>query len=139
MLGSMSELSVDDVRQWARTYAHAWEAADDALILDCFTPHASYRSSPFREPHVGHEAIQPYWQGAAGAQRRQRVVMGEPIVRGDRACIEWWATFVEADGREVTLPGALILTFVADGRCRDLREYWNQGGGRHEPFSGWGR
>ena len=135
----MSELSADDVRRWARAYARAWEAGDDELILGCFTSQASYRSSPFRDPHVGHEAIQRYWQGAAGGQRHQRVVIGEPIVCGDRSCIEWWATFLEADGREVTLPGALILTFAADGRCRDLREYWNEGAGQHEPFSGWGR
>ena len=134
----MRTLSVEMVRQWASRYARAWEEGDAALVVECFTSAASYRSSPFRPPRVGHEAIRRYWQRAAGAQTGTRVLVGDPIVRGDRACVEWWATFREADGHQVTLPGALILTFASDGRCCDLREYWNLEPGDIEPFPGWG-
>ena len=39
---------------------------------------------------------------------------------------------------EVTLPGCLLLLFAADGRCRELREYWHLEPGRREPPPGWG-
>lgn len=126
------------VKDWARRYAEAWETGDDDAILALFTPDARYRSSPFREPHLGHGGIRAYWQRAAGSQINTRVHIGEPIVSAERACIEWWATFQEADGQSVTLPGALIVTLNAAGRCTDLREYWNATIGTIDPFAGWG-
>ena len=37
-----------------------------------------------------------------------------------------------------TLPGCLLLRFAADGRCRDLWEYWQVQPGRQDPPDGWG-
>jgi len=37
-----------------------------------------------------------------------------------------------------TLPGCLLLRFEPDGRCSDLREYWNLEPGLRKPFPGWG-
>ena len=42
------------------------------------------------------------------------------------------------DGEEVTLPGCLLLRLEDDGRCSDLREYWNVEPGTRDPFDGWG-
>lgn len=63
--------------------------------------------------------------------------MGSPFVDGDRVAVEWWATMI-SEGEALTLPGCLLLRFAPDGRCSDLREYWNLEAGRREPFSGWG-
>jgi hypothetical protein len=63
--------------------------------------------------------------------------MGRPFVDGDRVAVEWWTTMID-EGEEVTLPGCLLLHFGPDGRCVDLREYWNLEPGLHEPFPGWG-
>jgi hypothetical protein len=63
--------------------------------------------------------------------------MGRPFVDGARVAVEWWTTMID-DGEERTLPGCLLLRFDADGRCGDLREYWNLEAGRREPFAGWG-
>ena len=41
-------------------------------------------------------------------------------------------------GKEVTLPGSLILRFGPGGRCLELREYWHLEEGRSEPPAGWG-
>lgn len=71
------------------------------------------------------------------AQSDVHVLVGEPIVEGDRAVAEWWATMRD-DGRELTLPGALVLRFAADGRCADLREYWQVDDGAVAPPEGWG-
>jgi hypothetical protein len=46
---------------------------------------------------------------------------------------------VMSDGGDwITLPGSLLLRFVADGRCEELREYWHVEDGRHDPPPGWG-
>lgn len=126
-----------EVADWIERYRRAWETADDELVLSLFTEDASYRSSPFRDPYVGHDEIRAYWRRGAGNQRETRVHMGRPFVDGDRVAVEWWTTMID-DGEEVTLPGCLILRLEADGRCSDLREYWLLEHGRREPFSGWG-
>jgi hypothetical protein len=106
-------------------------------VLSLFTEGAHYRSSPVQEPYVGHEQIRTYWRRGAGSQRRTQVRMGRPLVDGSRAAVEWWTTMVD-DGEEVTLPGCLLLRFEPDGRCSDLREYWNLETGLRKPFPGWG-
>jgi ketosteroid isomerase-like protein len=126
-----------DLADWTRGYQRAWEGSDAALVLTLFTEDANYRSNPFEAPHVGHDGIRAYWEAVTSQQRDARVVMGQPFVDGDRVAVEWWTTMVSG-GEEVTLPGCLLLRFEADGRCSDLREYWNVTGGRLEPFDGWG-
>jgi hypothetical protein len=72
-----------------------------------------------------------------GQQRDARVRMGRPFVDGSRVAVEWWTTMV-SEGEQVTLPGCLLLRFESDGRCSDLREYWNFASTLREPFAGWG-
>jgi uncharacterized protein (TIGR02246 family) len=126
-----------DLTDWIEGYRRAWEAGDAELVLRLFTEDASYRSNPFEEPHVGHDGIRAYWEGVTSQQRDARVSMGRPFVDGDRVAVEWW-TRMTSEGEEVTLPGCLLLRFGPDGRCNDLREYWNFTAGLREPFAGWG-
>jgi uncharacterized protein (TIGR02246 family) len=121
---------------WLRDYAAAWEAGD-TRVVDHFTPDATYRSHIFREAHAGHDGISAYWQGATSTQTEVRVLIGDPLIEGDRVVAEWWTTMTD-DGEPFTLPGVLLLDFEG-GRCRALREYWAQEPGRHEPFREWGR
>jgi len=62
----------------ARTPA-AWETADADEISDLFTPDASYRSSVFREPYPGSDAIRQYRQRGPGSQRDVVVRTGRPV------------------------------------------------------------
>ena len=126
-----------ELTDWIEGYRLAWETADADLVLTLFTEDASYRSNPLEEPHLGHDGIRAYWERVTGQQRDARVQMGRPFVDGDRVAVEWWTTMVSG-GEEVTLPGCLLLRFEPDGRCSDLREYWNVGAGRREPFEDWG-
>ena len=126
-----------DLNEWIDGYRRAWEGGDTELVLTLFTEDASYRSNPFEEPYLGHDGIRAYWDGVTSQQRDARVRMGRPFTDGDRVAVEWWTT-MESQGEEVTLPGCLLLRFEADGRCSDLREYWNVTTGRVEPFEGWG-
>jgi hypothetical protein len=123
---------------WIERYRQAWETADADEVADLFTPGASYRSSVFREPHLGSDAIRRYWQRGAGTQREVAVRMGRPVVTEARAAVEWWATMIDPDEGEITLPGCLLLRFAPDGRCQDLWEYWQVQPGRQDPPAGWG-
>jgi uncharacterized protein (TIGR02246 family) len=123
---------------WLARYGRAWETADEDEVADLFVPDAVYRSHVFREPHVGREAIRAYWRGAAGTQSEVAVRFGRPVVEGRRAAVEWWATFVDPDEGEITLPGCLLLRFDDAGRCEELREYWHVEPARREPPPGWG-
>jgi uncharacterized protein (TIGR02246 family) len=126
------------LEQWIERYGRAWETADADEIIDLFTPDASYRSSVFREPYLGRDAIRRYWQQGAGNQREVTVAMGRPVITDDRVAVEWWTTMIDPDEGELTLPGCLLLRFAPDGRCRDLWEYWQTRPGRQDPPAGWG-
>jgi ketosteroid isomerase-like protein len=123
---------------WLEAYRRAWEAADTRGVLELFTDDARYRSHPLRPAHTGHDGVADYWVRATAAQRDVRVRLGDPVVDGDRVAAEWWTTMVAA-GEPVALVGCLLLTFAADGRCRDLRECWNVADGLHDPPPDWGR
>ena len=123
---------------WLAAYACAWRAGDADAVTELFTEDAVYHSSPFREPHVGREAIRAYWARATAAQEQVEIRFGEPVVAVHRVAVEWWATMREA-GEEVTLPGCLVLRFAPDGRCEELRESWVLQSGHHAPPPGWGR
>ena len=82
--------------------------------------------------------------GALGYTRREFALedsiecrFGAPVATGDRAAVEWWASYVE-DGRELSLAGTTVLRFDADGLVVDHVDYWVEGGGRRRPFEGWG-
>lgn len=132
----MGSLSAGEVNGWLEGYRRAWEKADVDAAAALFTEDAVYRSSPFREPHVGTAGIREYWSGTS-KQSNRRVLMGRPIIEGDRVAVEWWATFTDEDG-EGTLPGILFLRFGPDGRCEELREAWNWESGTRPPHEGWG-
>jgi ketosteroid isomerase-like protein len=124
--------------EWIEDYADAWRRGDDEVIAELFAEGAVYRSSPFRPPTVGREAIREYWRESTSTQEDLELTFGQPVVHGNRVVVEWWAVMTD-DGKDVTLPGCLLLRFASGGRCAELREYWHLEQGRHDPPDGWGR
>jgi steroid delta-isomerase-like uncharacterized protein len=126
-----------ELAAWIDAYARAWREGDADAAASLFTETAIYRSAPFRPPHVGREEIMRYWREEPARHERVELRFGTPVVQGRRVAIEWWASVVQ-DGETVTGPGCLVLRFDRDGRCEELREYWHEQAGRHEPPPGWG-
>lgn len=124
-------------QEWITAYGRAWVGRDPEAAAALFTEDAVYRSSPFREPHLGSQGIRDYWTRATSTQEGLDLRFGEPVVEGRKAVVEWWA-IMRDQGAWITLPGCLLLRFAADGRCEELREYWHVEDGRHEPPPGWG-
>jgi hypothetical protein len=122
-------------RLWAETWERAWPAKDADAIAALYADDAIYRSHPMLDPEPG---------AALGYTRRQFALedsiecrFGRPIAAGDRAAVEWWASWVEG-GRELTLAGTTVLRFDENGRVVEHVDYWVERDGRVAPFSGWG-
>ena len=120
--------------RWAETWERAWPAKDVDAIADLYAKDAQYRAHPLRDPHPG--GARGYTTWAFAEEEAIECHFGQPIVEGDRAAVEWWATLREG-GRDVTLIGTSVLRFEADGRVVDHRDYWLEGQGRREPYAGW--
>ena len=125
------------VDAWLDGYRRAWEQADSPAAVGLFTTDASYRSHPLRPAHTGHDGVAAYWGRATADQRDVRVRFGDPVVDGDRVAVEWW-TVMGWEGSPVTVVGCLVLAFAGDGRCRELRECWNEVDRLVDPPADWG-
>jgi SnoaL-like domain len=126
--------AVQAARAWIDAWARAWRSLDAGLLEPIYTPDAVHRSHPFRDP--GNPIDYARW-ALAEEEGEPEVWMGDPIVAGDRAAIEWWAVVVE-NGKEVSLAGTSIVRFGADGRAIEQTDYWGQADGRTLPWTGWG-
>jgi hypothetical protein len=122
---------------WIEEYFRAWRERDPDRAAALFTEDAIYRSEPCREVHSGREAIWRYWHDATATQSDIEIRVGQPLVAPEAVVVEWWVTLA-MEGEVATIPGCLLLRFAPDGRCFELREYWNLNQGRHEPPAGWG-
>ena len=89
-----------------------------------FTEDAWYRSSPFREPNLGHDGIRAYWERAAGTQRGSRcrwASRGRRQRRRGRVVDDYGRSRRRRDHA-----ARLSAAAVRSRRARfDLREYWN--------------
>ena len=123
-------------RAWAEAWQRAWPAKDVEAIASLYAEGALYRALVFREPDRGREGVRDYLQRNFAVEEDIECEFGEPIVAGDRAAVEWWASWVEG-GRPLTLAGATVLRFGPDGQIVDHRDYWNEVERREPPFDGW--
>ena len=103
-----------------------------------YAPNAVFRSHPFREPYLGTVGARTYARTALEGEDEIDAWFGDPVVAGERAAVEYWATLLE-DGERVTIAGASILRFDAQGLVVEHRDYWTLEPGTHPPPHGWGR
>jgi uncharacterized protein (TIGR02246 family) len=137
MTAGRTAVSLAAVDAWLARYREAWINTDPEAARDLFTPDAIYREQPFEPPFAGRDAIAAYWTRVTAGQRDIELRYGLPVIDGQRAAVEWWATLVNDDA-PVTLAGEFLLVFADSGHCRELREYWTIKPGIHEPPGGWG-
>jgi SnoaL-like domain len=123
-------------RRWAETWKRAWPARDSEAIVALYADGARYRALAFREPDLGLAGVRGYLEREFGVEEGIECRFGEPIVSGDRAAVEWWASWVEG-GAPLTLAGSTFLRFDAEGKVIDHRDYWNQVERREPPYERW--
>jgi hypothetical protein len=122
-------------RAWIDAWTRSWHAKDPELLAPVYAPDAVFRSHPFREPQAPLEYARWAYAEEEGVPE---VWMGDPVVAGDRAVVEWWAVVVE-NGEQVSLAGASILRFDEHGRVVDQHDYWGSAPGRTPPWHDWRR
>jgi ketosteroid isomerase-like protein len=120
-------------RAWIEAWDRAWRAKNPAPLAGVYAEDAVFRSHPFREP----QSPLVYARGAFEEEGAElELWWNDPVVSGDRAFVEWWATLTEND-EPVTLAGASVLRFGADGRVVDQHDYWASAPGHIVPWDSW--
>ena len=126
---------LEAAKRWAHTWENAWPRSDVEAIAVLYAPGATYRSHPHRAPEEG--GARGYVTRQFGEEEAVTCRFGSPIAAGDRAAVEWWASWVEG-GLELTLSGATVLRFDQDGQVVEHLDYWADSPGRLVPFPSWG-
>jgi len=127
-----------DARDAADRFAHTWEAAwlrgDTAAIAELYAEDCVHRSMPFRPVHRGRRGLVAYVEWAFSTERATEVRFGPPLVAGDLATVEYWATLAEEpDGKPTTIAGCAIVRFRPDGLVSEARDYWHTADGHRPP------
>ena len=123
-------------RRWAEVWERAWPERDAESIIALYAHDAIYRALAFREADEGVSGVRSYLARNFSVESEVECRFDEPIVNGDRAAVQWWASWVEA-GKAVTLAGVTVLRFNPQGLVIDHRDYWNQLDARRPPYAGW--
>lgn len=123
-------------RRWVAAWTRAWPSRDSEPIAALYADSASYRALAFREPDLGLSGVRRYLTENFAIERDIECRFGDPIVSGDRAAVEWWASWLER-GEPLTVAGVTVLRFDGDGKVVDHRDYWNHVDGREPPYDGW--
>lgn len=129
--------ALECARIWADAWKRAWPAKDVAAVAALYADDAVFRSLPFRDPHMGVAGVAEYVRSSFADEEALTCWFGEPAASGERAAVEYWATF-RSDGKDWTLAGISVLHFAADGRVDRQRDYWSMEEGDREPPVGWG-
>jgi hypothetical protein len=127
---------IDAARRWATVWERAWPVKDVESIVALYADGVEYRALVLREPELGIAGVRAYLTRTFAEEDAIECRFGEPLAAGDRAGVEWWASWTE-EGEDLTLAGVTLLRFDADGRVVDHRDYWNQVDRRERPFAGW--
>ena len=122
-------------RAWIEAWSRAWRELDADVLEPIYAPDAVHHSHPFREP--GNPIDYARW-ALSEEEGEPEVWMGDPLVAGDRAAVEWWACVIE-NGKQISLAGTSIVRFDEDGRAVEQTDYWGQAEGRTPPWKGWGQ
>ncbi len=104
------------VMAWVGAYERAWRSADVAAVASLFTEDATYRTSPYATPMVGHDAIGAYWVD----DDLDFTVTAEPVaVEGDDAVVRLHVHY----GGRAEWRDLWVLRFAADGRVAAFEEW----------------
>lgn len=116
------------VHAWLDAWVRGWLAHDPEPITARYADGAFFLSHPFREPEDARAYVE---RVLAEEDDEPEVWFGEPVVTGDRAAVEYWAT-MRVGGVEQTLAGTTLLRFDDDGLVVEHRDYWALADGRRE-------
>jgi SnoaL-like protein len=110
--------------RWAESWSRAWPQRDAEAIAELYADTVVYRSPAFRPPELGLAGVRRYLNEQLPAGENLACRVGQPIVSGDRAAVEWWASWTE-QGQELWFGGVTVLRFDGLGQVVEHRDYLN--------------
>ncbi len=120
--------------RWVATWVSAWQSHDADAVVALYAEDCVHRSAPFRSAHRGRAGVREYLVGAFAEESAvDSVRFGVPVVDGNRAWVEYWATLRDRDGAPVTLAGSAFAQFNTDGLIIEARDYWHLTPGQVAP------
>jgi hypothetical protein len=126
--------TVTAARRWADTLRRCWPSSDPEPFLDLYADGSVYRTVPGETEEDGREHMR---RSLALGEPNPDVWVGEPVVAGDRAVVEWWAV-ITIEGADRSFAGSAWVRFDEAGLIVEEHDYWRQVEGRVEPWPGWG-
>lgn len=111
-------------QRWATVWQRAWSAKDAEAIVALYAEDAEYRALVLRPPELGVSGVRAYLERIFAEEDDIECRFGEPVASGDRAAVEWWASWTE-DGAGLTMAGVTVLRFDEAAMVIDHRDYWN--------------
>ena len=120
-------------RRWAETLLEAWRVRDVDRFTTLYVDGALFRG-PFSEPE---SAVEHMRDALLLGESEPEVWVGEPLVGGNRAAVEWWGA-IEIGGEPHSFGGTAWLRFNEDGFVIEENDYWHSVSRRAEPWPGWG-
>jgi ketosteroid isomerase-like protein len=57
------KLTMSELSNWLEAYGAAWETRDADAAAKIFSEDATYRVTPYEEPHKGRSGVHDYWAG----------------------------------------------------------------------------
>jgi SnoaL-like protein len=110
---------------WARRLEAAWRERDPDAVAALFTPDAAYHRGPFERPRRGTAAIAAHWVDTLARQAGAQIWFGAVQCCGRSGVVEFWCILKDPTTRMPrTAAGCVRFRLTADGRCAELREYW---------------
>src|SRR5262245_28419401 len=115
-----------------REFEAAFNRADVAALVACFTPGATYVDS-FYGPHTGEPDLRAMFERMFHEGRDYRWTMEIVVEDRTRAAAEWTFGYVVSDavprsaGRTIRFKGASVFE-LERGKISSYREYFNTGG-----------
>jgi SnoaL-like domain len=126
----------DAAGRWASTWQRAWPERDIEAIVALYADGVEYRALAFRPPEPGPEGVRAYLTREFAVENDIVCRFGAPVASGDRAAVEWWASWVE-NGEPITLAGSTFLRFDESGLVVDHRDYLSHVDRIEPPHPGW--
>ena len=119
-------LTLEQLTDWLDRYFAAWRSNNPADVRALFAPDAVYSYGPFTAPAIGRETIVQRWVSDPEQQQDLEIAYVPLAVHGDLGVDLWRVAFRpgQHSAVRITMDGILVLTFDADGRCTEHREWY---------------
>ncbi len=119
-------VTLEDLTTWLERYFAAWRSNKPADVAVLFAENAVYYYGPFKDPAVGRDTIVQRWVSDPEEQRDLRISYTPLAVNANRGVAHWQVSFRPGKTPDVriTMDGILVLTFDAEGRCIEHREWY---------------